>query len=284
MILLYPLDQVRTLMQGNEDGQFKGLSIFGVTKIVVKNEGFDCLYRGIIPVVSTVGASNFIYFFAFHFAKVLLLHYRQKEITLSVVENMLLSSFAGIICVLSTAPFWVATSRIKMGNYSSSDMKKGMIKSSAHIGIFDILLEIWRKEGSKALWDGTVPSLILVTNPIIQFVIYEVFKSKIIMYPNSNGFSGSDAFILGAFAKTFATVATYPLQLAQNKLRIKSKEPDGKPSYCGTLDCLLKVQKKDGILGMFQGMNAKLLQTVLNAAFMFMYYEKIAAFVSFIIQ
>lgn len=36
--------------------------------------------------------------------------------------------------------------------------------------------------------------------------------------------------------------------------------------------------RKYGVLGLFKGLEAKLLQTVLTAALMFLLYEKIAAF------
>lgn len=88
---------------------------------------------------------------------------------------------------------------------------------------------------------------------------------------------------MGAFAKAVATVLTYPIQLAQSRLRAMksqghSKQDPNKPSYQykGTLDVLIKVLQNDGPLGLFRGMEAKLWQTVATAAFMFLTYEKIA--------
>ena len=57
--------------------------------------------------------------------------------------------------------------------------------------------------------------------------------------------------------------------------------------YKGTVDCLAKLLKTGGIQGgWYQGVNAKLLQTVLTAAFQFLTYEQIqlAVFKSFGIQ
>lgn len=111
-------------------------------------------------------------------------------------------------------------------------------------------------EGLAGLWSGTAPSLVLVSNPIIQFVVYETLKQalgrrhshqhqgqnedaarKIVTQPpdprsaaatgSSHGGAGGpsvglrshEAFLLGAMAKTISTLVTYPLQLAQAKLR-----------------------------------------------------------------
>lgn len=49
--------------------------------------------------------------------------------------------------------------------------------------------------------------------------------------------------------------------------------------YSGTLDVLIKVVKNDGPLGLFRGIEAKLWQTVLTAAFQFTTYEKIVQLV-----
>lgn len=45
-------------------------------------------------------------------------------------------------------------------------------------------------------------------------------------------------------------------------------------AYNGTLDCLYQQFTRGGAKALFQGMNAKLLQTVLTAAFTFLTYEQ----------
>ena len=40
----------------------------------------------------------------------------------------------------------------------------------------DAFVQIVRQEGVGALWNGTFPSLLLVLNPAIQFMIYEGLK------------------------------------------------------------------------------------------------------------
>jgi len=111
--------------------------------------------------------------------------------------------------------------------------------------------------------------------------------------------SGPEYFLLGAAAKLVATLVTYPIQVAQTRLRADRKiqikqeyvEYDNKKKkkkkilhrqtsagqYTGTLDCLLDIYRKDGVKGLYRGVDAKIIQTCLNAAFMFTAYEKIYA-------
>jgi adenine nucleotide transporter 17 len=136
-----------------------------------------------------------------------------------------------------------------------------------------------------ALWNGLPISLWLVSNPIIQFFTYDSFKNYL-MRRGKTALTALEAFFLGALAKAVATMCTYPLQVAQTRLRTsKQKSSDsgeGRGSikeehYRGILHCLEILYRTRGIKGLFQGLEAKLGQTVLTAAFMFMFYEKIAA-------
>lgn len=43
----------------------------------------------------------------------------------------------------------------------------------------DALVQIVHDEGLGALWNGTFPSLLLVLNPAIQFMIYEGLKRQL---------------------------------------------------------------------------------------------------------
>lgn len=80
-----------------------------------------------------------------------------------------------------------------------------------------------KNEGVSKLWSGAVSSLVLVSNPAIQFMIYESVKRRVTNVTGSNP-SAWVYFTIGAFAKTVATALTYPLQLVQTKLRVSSKK------------------------------------------------------------
>ena len=118
-----------------------------------------------------------------------------------------------------------------------------------------------------ALWSGLGSSLVLVSNPAIQFAVYESLKRKIIAK------SATSFFIMGAIAKAVATVVTYPIQLAQARQR------HGKSKKMSTTVLLYALLKRNGFFSLFSGLEAKLYQTVLTAALMFMTYEKIFRFV-----
>uniref|UniRef100_A0A672SA14 Peroxisomal membrane protein PMP34-like n=1 Tax=Sinocyclocheilus grahami TaxID=75366 RepID=A0A672SA14_SINGR len=175
----------------------------------------------------------------------------------------------GAVNVLLTTPMWVVNTRLKLqgAKFRNEDLHQTHYK-----GIFDAFSQIIANEGVGTLWNGTLPSLVLVFNPAVQFMFYEAMKRRI---------SSFEIFLIGAIAKAIATSATYPLQTVQAILRFGQYKSDGKGGLVGSLknvvSLLMDRIKRHGLLGLYKGLEAKLLQTVLTAALMFVVYEKITA-------
>ena len=233
-----------------------------------------------------------------------------------MATSLLSSSIAGMINALLTNPLWVASLRIMESkvpvHHSAKDGDDPCMHAS---NLWTVIQDIAHSEGVSQLWSGTWTSLLLVSNPIIQHFLYEQMRSWLLGIRQSDrlrknrAVRGSgrhqqfdkevnilqllaltplEAFVFGAFAKTVATVVTYPLQLAQVLLRLQTKRAalgsntndntsnltTKEPTYRGTLDCLCQQFGRGGVPALFHGMNAKLLQTVLTSALTFLTYEQ----------
>ena len=273
------------------------------------------LYRGATPVVTTLGISNYVFFYALNMVKRILAAKGDGNKSSGKAKSLLASLLAGVINVLLTNPLWVANLRIVKGmnaRIPEGDQPQQQ-NSPVETNLFAMVAKIAKEEGVGHLWSGTWASILLVSNPVIQFFTYEQIKTALLrsrqdrrrirvgsaptstVPPSLNTLSPVDAFVIGAVAKTIATVATYPVQLAQTVLRLqeKRKTTDGKPSPeqlqddapdgdKDTIRCLVRIYQEGGVAGIYQGMNAKLLQTVLTASFMFIGYEKILEFATLI--
>jgi hypothetical protein len=125
--------------------------------------------------------------------------------------------------------------------------------------------------------------------------------------------SATEAFLLGGMSKFIATLLTYPFQVAQTRLRAKQQQSPRaaaaaanktqsfsddaggedashspftrtlralqRSSIMQTFTFLLEMLRTEGIASWFKGFTAKLTQTVLNTAVMFVIYEKLSAWV-----
>jgi len=87
-------------------------------------------------------------------------------------------------------------------------------------GVIDGLVKVSKNEGIAGLWSSTLPSLVLVSNPAIQFMVYELLKREAQRLLKTKSLSGTVVFILGAISKSISTVVTYPLQVVQSKQRV----------------------------------------------------------------
>ncbi|CAD5112900.1 DgyrCDS2108 [Dimorphilus gyrociliatus] len=245
----YPLDSARTRLQA---GDLKSKNNFSLQLIreIFEKEGIYGIYRGLSSIITALGFSNFVYFYAYNCIKVC-----QKNRTATM--DLLTAYTAGAINVLLSTPLWVVNTRLKLQS-----------NSNRYTGIIDCASKIITAEGIKALWSGTTVSLLLASNPAIQWMFYESLKRYVARIFHNDELSSFTIFILSAISKFLATFLTYPLQILQTRCRAKNSNPSA---------ILKAIIKEKNFQGLFLGFEAKLTQTVLTAAFMLVVYEKIVA-------
>lgn len=283
MSVFYPLDTVRSRLQLEKNRQSK--DTWTMLQELFQEEGIESLYRGLSPVLTSLCASGFVYFYTFHGLRAVFSQSTsgssgQKH---SAGKDLALGALAGVINVFVTTPFWVVNTRMKMQGVKLRQGDESLKRYPKYEGIFDGLVKIWQQEGPSALWAGSIPSLVLVSNPAIQFMVYESLKRRVGRLLNGGVSDGSDVvlssgiiFALGAISKSISTVITYPLQVVQSKSRYGSDEVRNKRM----MQILLEILSKDGFTGgLYKGLEAKLLQTVLTTALMYLCYEKIVSLV-----
>mmetsp|Transcript_24196 Transcript_24196/g.18423 ORF Transcript_24196/g.18423 Transcript_24196/m.18423 type:complete len:94 (-) Transcript_24196:246-527(-) len=69
--------------------------------------------------------------------------------------------------------------------------------------------DIYEKEGITAFYKGVLPNMLLVTNPVINFVIYENLK-KYLLKKNFS-LNALQLFLISSAGKSIATLFTYPI-------------------------------------------------------------------------
>ncbi|GKA48176.1 peroxisomal nicotinamide adenine dinucleotide carrier [Tanacetum coccineum] len=207
--------------------------------------------------------------------------------------NGLAGAGGGIIAQLITYPLQTVNTR----QQTDRDPKKRTNKA----GTVEQMLQVVQQEGWGRLYSGLAPSLVgtacsqvqkslgeveswdsgksffptLVSNPSIQFMLYETLLKKL-KQRRALSNSNKGIFLLGALAKLGATVVTYPLLVVKSRLQARQAIGlDKKHQYEGTLDAILKMIRYEGLHGFYKGMSTKIVQSVLAAAVLFMVKEEL---------
>ena len=293
--VLYPLETVRTRLQVERGGSTR--SPFQVILNIVRTEGGRSLYKGLPSLVFALVVTNFIYFYVFHGLRIYFHNGEETEDSNSGTD-LICGVVAGVAAVLLTNPIWVINTRLKLQGVPLQD--RGESKQRRHTSAWACLLDIIQKEGAASLWSGTTSSLLLVSNPCIQFCLYEALKRSVYLDGVMTSLQINSAarhLLNGGIAKFVATVFTYPLQVVQTQRRAGGQFSRRRDATNSTSDRSSEMSKRrssllsvvgqastiirrDGVSGLFLGIEAKLLQTVLNSALMFLVYEEFVAAVA----
>lgn len=278
--ILYPLDTCKTKYQAEVQagGRQKYRYLSDVLWEAVSTRQIHSLYQGLGTKNLQSFISQFIYFYSYSYFKRFYLKQSTKKY-MGTQANLVVAAAAGACTALITQPLDTASARMQTSAFGKS---KGLWQTLS--------------EGSwKEAFDGLGVSLLLTSNPAIQYTVFEQLKQRLLRRQKRNRndsvtaesspivISAFAAFLLGAFSKTIATVLTYPA--IRCKVMIQAAEPDKDDALIMNgenrdkpprhmADALKIIWKNEGPLGFYKGVHAQILKTVLSAALLLMIKEK----------
>ncbi|BAT99261.1 hypothetical protein VIGAN_10066300 [Vigna angularis var. angularis] len=230
------------------------------------------LYQGLGTKNLQSFISQFVYFYGYSYFKRLYLD-KSGYKSIGTKANLVIAAAAGACTAIATQPLDTASSRMQTSAFGKS---KGLLKTLT--------------EGTWSdAFDGLSISLLLTSNPAIQYTVFDQLKQRALKNKQSKAEKGSSpeslsafmAFLLGAISKSIATCLTYPAirckviiqaadsDEANSKNKIKSQKTVSSVLY--------GIWKREGIVGYFKGLEAQILKTVLSSALLLMIKEKISA-------
>jgi hypothetical protein len=171
-LLFYPLENLRVRLQAGKlkeekasptDLEKRKTSLQLLRKLINK-EGLSSFYRGLqMALIGTV-ASYGSYFFCYRMWKNILLALIKRK-RLTPMHISLITFLSGSTSTVFANPFWFINTRMTID------------KEKAKMGISAVVKQVYEKEGLQAFFKGVLPNLVLVLNPIINFVVYEALMS-----------------------------------------------------------------------------------------------------------
>ncbi|XP_028795984.1 peroxisomal nicotinamide adenine dinucleotide carrier isoform X1 [Neltuma alba] len=294
-LITYPLQTVNTRQQTERDPKKDQRNLGTLEEMcqVVKREGWERLYGGLMPSLVGTAASQGVYYYFYQVfrSKAEAAALEQKKIgigdgSVGMLPSLLVAALSGCVNVLLTNPIWVVVTRMQthrkelertMPGHDSSVATEQAIISAAEpppYGTSHVIQEVYGEAGVWGFWKGVLPTLIM-------FMLYEAMLSRLkrrraLSKKSSDGVTALEIFLLGALAKLGATVVTYPLLVVKARLQARQvKTDDKRHHYKGTWDAIIKMIRYEGFYGFYNGMSTKIVQSVLAAAVLFMVKEEL---------
>ncbi|KAI3986043.1 hypothetical protein MKX01_039125 [Papaver californicum] len=273
--ILYPLDTCKTRYQAEGGGSHakpKYRNLSDVLWEAVSTRQLLSLYQGLGTKNMQSFIAQFVYFYGYSYFKKLYLR-KSGSKSIGTNANLIIAAAAGACTALVTQPLDTASSRMQTSAFGKSK------------GLWETL-----SEGSWGeAFDGLGISLLLTSNPAIQYTVFDQLKQKLLndqqrhktgLESSPEALSAFTAFVLGAVSKSIATCLTYPA--IRLKVMIQAADPDddgtkqAQPKCPKTISSVLcSIWKREGLLGFFKGLHAQILKTVLSSALLLMIKEKI---------
>ena len=254
----HPIDLVKVRMQlyGAQDGfqaasgAAKPIAPPGMLKTgynVIQHEGALGLYRGLGA--SLMRQASFIgtKFGAYDLLKTAMP--KDPDGSLPFWKMTLCGLGAGAIGAAVGNPADLAMVRMQADGRLPKELRRN------YRGGGDALSRVVREEGVLALWRGCGPTVnraMIVTAS--QMAVYDKSKSVIL---RESGLSDGLAVQTGAsfFAGVVAALTSNPIDLAKSRLMSMKPDPNtGALPYSGTLDCIAKTVRHEGIGAVYKGL------------------------------
>lgn len=247
--IVHPFESMRIKMQSES----KNVYFFKYLYKVYRKEGIRGIYAGFGVNIVQVATSYTLYFFSYQHIKRIL---SKGTMKLSTIGDAYSSFLASVVVILILSPLWTISTRLV------KDKSKNF---------FTVCQQILANEGIAGFFKGITMSIVLTSNPVIQYTCFEYLKKR---FPNK---SFAALFVYGGLAKFIATLLTYPIQTLRTRLQLNEK--DNKSFQEDLLYLLSKDSKTllEDFVQTYNGFFSKCIQTVLNSAIILACYEKITA-------
>ncbi|OQR98497.1 Mitochondrial Carrier (MC) Family [Achlya hypogyna] len=265
-VILYPLDTLKTRMQAKAKDD-----------AAADEGGVLSLYQGVGYKAAQSTLSKFLYFYAYTSLTNLLLAKKAKS--LSTAMNLVVGYLAELFHLPLSLPLEVVITRLQTAKSGAQSQSFG-----------ELLQTMWAENNGQlaGFYKGFSAYFVLCLQPAIQFTAFEQVKKLYLKNKASSSLSAIEAFLLGAAARSVATLVVFPYIRAKVIMQAKSKATaSDSPETIPVI--LQRLVRDEGIAALYRGLSPELTKVAcrphfepgaLSAAFMLMVKEKIEAYVT----
>ncbi|XP_068668451.1 mitochondrial succinate-fumarate transporter 1-like [Aristolochia californica] len=249
---LQPIDVIKTRLQLDRSGTYKGILHCGTT--VTRTEGVRALWKGLTPFATHLTlkytlrmGSNAVFQSAFK---------DPKTGTISNRGRMAAGFGAGVLeALVIVTPFEVVKIRLQQQKGLSPELLK-------YKGPIHCARTIIREEGLRGLWAGAAPTVMRNgTNQAAMFTAKNAFDTILWKKHEGDGkvLQPWQSMISGFLAGTAGPVCTGPFDVVKTRLMAQNRS-GGEIKYKGMLHAIRTIFAEEGLLALWKGLLPRLMR------------------------
>ncbi|OWT38459.1 solute carrier family 25 (mitochondrial folate transporter), member 32 [Cryptococcus neoformans Bt1] len=253
-----------------------GTGVYMALKDAVVVDGWKGLYRGLVPNL-VGGASSWGLYFLFYNMIKKQMQGGDPSYRTSSGQHLLAAAEASAITAMLTNPIWVVKTRV-FGTAKND--------SIAYRGLWDGFRSIYRMEGIRGLYKGSLLALVGVSNGSIQFATYEEIKRRRTEVKRrkylregkewkveDEKLSNIEYILASGSSKLVAIALTYPYQVI--RARIQNFTPTPAVPKLTIPSVISSVWRNEGALALYKGLGTNALRILPGTCTTFVVYENL---------
>eukprot|EP00668_Euglena_longa_P047608 GGOE01063490.1.p1 GENE.GGOE01063490.1~~GGOE01063490.1.p1 ORF type:complete len:479 (-),score=115.02 GGOE01063490.1:503-1939(-) len=263
-----PLERLKILAQlrGNHRGADLLPARWGVLsgiRAMQQEGGIPSLFRGNLANCLKVAPQGGIQWFVFEYLK--------QIFTAPGTDSALLPSHVRFLCGAGAG----MASQACIYPLETVKTRLSVAPSNYYRGITDCVLRIVRQEGTPALFRGLGTALIgRIPYSGVDLTIYETLKySYKSLYGKEDRPPVHVLLLCGTFSSACGQTCAYPFAFCRSNLQAQGMSPSTAEQYRGLWDCMRGTVRSKGVLGLYAGLYANLLQCLPASGIGYVTYE-----------
>ncbi|WVQ95278.1 hypothetical protein IAU59_002373 [Kwoniella sp. CBS 9459] len=253
-----------------------GTGVYTALKDAVQVDGWKGLYRGLVPNLVGGAGSWGLYFLFYNMIKKQM-QGGDPNYRTSSGQHLLAAAEASAVTAMLTNPIWVVKTRV-FGTAKHD--------AAAYRGLWDGLSSIYKAEGIRGLYKGSLLALVGVSNGSIQFATYEEIKRRRADLKKKafaregrewrvedEKLSNTEYILASGSSKLVAIALTYPYQVI--RARIQNSTPSATIPRLTIPSVISSVYKHEGFLAFYKGLGTNALRILPGTCTTFVVYENL---------
>ena len=249
--MLQPIDVVKTRLQLDKTGHYKGMLHCG--KTIAAEEGIPALWKGLTPFIGQLTLKYALRMGSNAFFLEML---RGEDGKLTSTARLSAGLGAGVSeALLIVTPFEVVKTRLQQ---QRGGVDKALLK---YRGPVHTAMTVVREEGARALWNGATATTIRQgSNQMSLFWGKNVMDG--VLWNKSDGdgkfLTPGQSAASGFVAACIGPVLNNPFDVVKTRMQAATKSGY---QYSGFVDCLMTTARTEGVLALWKGVVPRLART-----------------------